>query len=152
MWKVVVAGAVALGLSGCATTFHGVESVAAEVKQDEVAAAVKMRGSEVGLEGRVKNKGLKNEKVVTAKSNPLGLPMGFGGAEVVVKDKSVGYVELESRTAQPGHALCLFEPWALEGLAAVQKGQTVQLVCSFFTVDGEPADRFPVFRNCYVSD
>jgi hypothetical protein len=140
------------GFLGCATTYRGVETVVAEVQRDEVAAAVNMKDQSVGLQGRVKAKGLKTEKVVVANSSAYPAPFGFGKTEVVLQDKNLGFIELESTTAQPGKALCLFESWALEKLAAVREGETVRLACQFFKVEGETGDRVPVFHKCFVDD
>lgn len=139
----VVAGCV--GLWGCATTYRGVESVVAEVKQDEVAAAVKMKDEDIGLEGRVRSKTLKAEKAAEASS-------ALGKTKVVLKDENVAYIELESITTQSDKLLCLFEPWAFERLAAIRQGEKVRFVCQFLRIDGEPSERIPVFHNCRVDD
>ena len=111
---------------------------------------MRMKSEDVGLEGLAKRKGLKSETTTTGKVTVF--TGGTGTAEIVLDDKNVGYVELESPSARPGKALCLFEEWALEKLATVREGQTVKLVCRFSKIDGVAGDRFPVFRNCWVDD
>jgi hypothetical protein len=129
-----------------------VESVVADVRQDEVAAAVKMRDERVGLEGRIKEKGLKTEKVAEASTGVVAAPFGYGRTKVELKDKNLGFIELVSTTAEPAKAMCLFDTWALKKLANVREGQTVRIVCRFAKVEGEPGNRVPVFDNCFVDD
>jgi hypothetical protein len=150
MRKRLAAGVCLLGLQGCATTFRPIESVAADVRRDEVAAAVAMRDDEIGLEGQVKSKGLKTEK--TAKAKVTVFAAAIGKAEIAEEEANIGYIELGSTSSQPGGALCLFENFALDGLATVQEGQTVRLHCRFSKVEGERPNRFPVFRDCWVDD
>ncbi len=78
---------------------------------------------------------------------------GIGSAEIKEVEENLGSVELESTSgSQPGHALCLFGARALDRLATVREGETVRLVCQFSNVDGEQANRFPVFRSCWLQD
>lgn len=140
----------ALGLAGCARTYRSVPSVVAEVRQDEVAAAVKMNDAEVGLRGRVKSKALRARQVVEGEV-PFPAPLLPGSqAELRLKEENQGHVVLESAAAQPGSVICLFDSWAFEGLASVRQGETVELVCQFFKVEGEPPNRIPVFHQFWV--
>ncbi|MDB4980051.1 MAG: hypothetical protein JWM82_803 [Myxococcales bacterium] len=124
-------------------TYRGVDSVIAELQHDEVAAAVDFKDRDVGLQGRIKTKGLTSEKVAE------GIFMGWT-AEVSLRDRNRAYVELESATEKPGKILCLFESWAFEPLAKVQQGDVAQLVCRFSRVEGQASERVPVFSDCSV--
>src|SRR5687768_4316488 len=127
MRKAVAVGVVLWSVQGCAPSFRPVESVAAEVQRDEVAAAVKMRDEEIGLEGQVKSKGLKTEREAR-NAVVVVLTPRTGTARASQDQANVGYLELASTSrARRGHALCLFEPHALDNLATVQEGQTVRL-------------------------
>jgi len=103
-----------------------------------------MRGHGVGLEGRVKDKGLKTERELAVKFN-----WNTGHANEV--QKNLGYIDLEGPSgAGTGHAVCLFEPEAFDWLATVREGQSVRLTCEFSHVEGERPGRYPVFRDCWV--
>jgi hypothetical protein len=143
MWKAVAIGGAMLGIQACSQSIRPVESVLAEVQRDEVAAAVTMRGEDVGLEGLVNHKGLKTER-------EFALKYGWGTGVANEVQRNVGYVELGSTSgARSGYALCLFESGALDWLATVQEGQTVRLTCRFANVEGHRSARYPVFRNCW---
>jgi hypothetical protein len=152
MQNAVAVGVIVWSVQGCAPTFRTVESVAAEVHHDEVAAAVKMRDEEIGLEGQVKSKGLKTESEAR-KAEVVVLTPRTDAAQAFQKQVNVGYLELASTSrTRRGHALCLFESQALDRLATVREGQTVRLTCQFSNIDGERSDRFPVFHNCWIED
>jgi hypothetical protein len=139
-------GVCTLGVQACSPSIRPVGSVLAEVRHDEVAAAVAMRSEAVGLEGRVNKKGLKTER-------EFALTYGWGTGQASEVQKNVGYIELGSTNdAQAGRALCLFESAAFDWLATVREGQSVRLACQFATVEGERSDRYPVFRHCWVQN
>jgi hypothetical protein len=143
MWKVAAIGTGALVVQACAPSIRPVETVLADVRRDEVAAASTMRGRDVGLEGRVNQKGVKTEQAFVLKY--------WGAGEANAVQRGVGYLELGSTTgAQSGHALCLFEPEAFDWLASVKVGQVVKIACEFVTVEGDRSDRYPVFHTCWV--
>jgi hypothetical protein len=130
-----------VGLVGCSTTYLTVDRVLADASRDEAALVSKLSDDVVGLQGRVQGKG-------TTIENTKSVASRFGVRDL--DDRSVAYVVLHGTTSQPGQALCLFGPLALDGLTPVREGELVTVTCEFKTMAGAPPERVPVFERCYV--
>ncbi|MBN1607668.1 MAG: hypothetical protein JW940_13610 [Polyangiaceae bacterium] len=130
------------GIFGCATAYRGVGSVVAEIRHDEVAAAVKMGNDHIALEGRVVRKELRAKKVAVLVS----------AYEAEIEDRNVGLLELEDLAGEPGKAVCLFDSdMGLRSLSDVTEGAVARVVCGFLTVDGQRPERVPVFHRCFAT-
>jgi hypothetical protein len=117
--------------------------VAAEGREDIVAAVARYQGRVTALTGVVTKKGVKSVRLFETRSHGR-----LEGPYV----ENQGYLTLASDDGKPGEVLCYYPPEQLDALAKVRKGQKVTTRCIFSKYANRRPNPLGVFVGCAIDD